>query len=222
VSNKVVVSKMVDIPADIEQSIQVNGEHMVALVVAQAEEQMSARQDVLRGEINDLTDEYKQISEKITKETDSIRKSLVAEAEKTFAPAFKKVGVKVTTSCSPFFQPVQQDGKYTVTISVPAQQSNDAKAIKCAGNISFQRSFSDQKLAAMGKTLAEVQEKMDKKRAELAKVLAFGQDGIGRLERWAKGQLALNVIKKSGDGNVKKFMEQLVKVMPESFQKVLT
>lgn len=208
--------------APIAGEVQINQDHVVSLMVSQAEESLVAKerdiQNALTTTNTKLTESRKALDDMIAEESKAKEKQL---SDLDFG-SLKQVGVdNITLSVRLYRKDSDNSMYFEVSGShEPNKKSKDevrSRSFSLQSTIPF---TPPNKMKAMFEDIRLLEAEISELKGRLIELRAYRQNELGSLERWAKGQIAKHVFKTVG-GDHEKFAQTMADSMPESLKSLL-
>jgi hypothetical protein len=193
--------------------VQVTGEHVVALLVSQVDENILAREQETIEKIDILNKATGMLDETNAKEL----KDFVAKKEQQL----KKSGI---------LDALKQIGVSKPSITVARDLRHDFSGFFFVITIGsdHERTLTYFVKTTIPKKMTEITAQIKVNQAEadalttyLLDLRSYRQNSMTGLERWARGQIAASALKRAG-GDMAQFVKQLESIMPKSLKNLLT
>jgi len=193
--------------------VQITGDHLVALLVSQVEEQLSEKDRDLTQHLRDLNSQL----DKVNKQYEEAENKFEDDQSKKFKNlkiwqemknlGFKNVTHKIRISHYDF-----KDKKCHLYHHIKSDHGN-MESVSSPIPI-------PQNLLKLQSQREELQSTISKTQSELISIRSSRQNDIPSLERWAKGRIAAQALQKAG-GDMQNFLDKLSGNIPSNIKRLL-
>lgn len=197
----------------IEANIDVNGDHVVALMVSQAEESINKKIDDMQKAHTEACEEMEKVQGRIEKALTALENQKVAAAKKSGvldalkSLGFKKPDIKIGVGFT-------SDGQ-KLNVETNIFEGDHRSSLHTHVAVALPKNVS-----TLAKQLSAAQDRKNQLSRDILECKTYRQNELPGLERWAKGQIAAAALKKAG-GDMRDFVSNLEDMMPGGLQKLL-